>query len=81
MLPLAQAAKAAVQKTFSSSTTAQFRRFFASPLFDRLARACIQHFLARFEHDLLLKAGTAPPPGASPQHGTHAVCAECEDGQ
>ena len=55
-MPRTQAAKAGVQKGFDASTTAQFRRFFASPLFDRLARACIQHFLARFEHDLLCKA-------------------------
>ena len=45
-----------MQKGFDASTTTQFRRFFASPLFDRLARACLQHFLARFEHDLLCKA-------------------------
>lgn len=50
-----QAAKAQLQKRFDSGVTGDFRRFFGSPLFDRLARTAIQHFLARFEHDLLTK--------------------------
>lgn len=51
-----QAAKALLQKRFDASVTGDFRRFFGLPAFDRLARTAIQHFLARFEHDLLTKA-------------------------
>lgn len=50
-----QAAKSKVQKTFDGTITPHFRHFFVSPLFDRLAKACIHHFLASFERDLLIK--------------------------
>ena len=48
-----QAAKTKVEKEFTPKVPVRFIRFFKTPLFDRMARACLQHFLAVAEHEAL----------------------------
>ncbi len=55
-----QSAKSKVQKVFDGTITGHFRRYYESALFDKLAKACIYHFLARFEHDALSKVSSPP---------------------
>lgn len=69
--PFMQAAKAKLQTAFAGTVTGQFRRYFETPLFDRLAKSCIYHFLARFEHDALSKVSCGPndrPPSSAYQN-------------
>ncbi len=56
----AQAAKSKVQKAFDGGIPGLFRLYYKSKLFDRLAKSCILHFLAHFEHDALSKVSSLP---------------------
>ena len=48
-----QAAKSKVEKGFTASLPGRFTRFFKTPSFDKLARACLQHYLSVAEQQAL----------------------------
>ena len=48
-----QAAKSKVEKGLGIATPGRFRAYFKTPSFDRLARACLQYFLAVEEQNAL----------------------------
>ncbi len=49
----AQAAKSKLEKGFGAATPSRFKAYFKTPSFDKLARACLQYFLAVVEQDAL----------------------------
>ena len=51
-----QATKARVERFFPESTLPRFRRFFASPAFNKLLVTCLLYFVARFHHEALQHA-------------------------
>ncbi|CAK0783354.1 hypothetical protein CVIRNUC_006553 [Coccomyxa viridis] len=56
MLPVPfnyEAAKSKLEKGFGAATPSRFKAYFKTPSFDKLARACLQYFLAVVEQDAL----------------------------
>ena len=51
-----QATKARVERFFPESTLPRFRRFFASPAFNKLLVTCLLYFVAHFHHEALQHA-------------------------
>ena len=48
-----QAAKAKVERCFAATVPGRFTEYFKTSRFDKIARACLQHFLAVVEQQAI----------------------------